>query len=625
MLTCPVAGQSNTIVFPGTLGQDIVGKDVSLTFNDIFAVCGNTGSIKEIIFSINNLPSRLGNTFNIVEHITTDTAGIQAIGFYIKAVAGGGSSCAPFHNGVTFGAEGAAGVTVFGTGSGLVFQSLRSMLMPAGFFRSAGSHTGKVGEQFGIHLDRCHSKGGLCAIGKAYLAQPGRQLNVDGANIRFLPHLLSGIFSVLHAAGFPGADRQLCQHSLAAEGNFTGSGNGNGRVVGCFIDAVSSAEALRQFHVIQLPCVLAVQIDNSGNALNFFNGGSLYIQPIYRTDGQFIGIGIFRYNADRGCGRASGQHDLALGIAHIAHIVADLDTDGMRAVGQSNIADRNIAFRSTADATGKLNAVNINLGRRCIQAGIIRFGGIIACLDHECHGISGDRLTIDSSGSIRAMVGYANGFKDGSFPVRYRSGVIKGKVVNVQCVFRGDRSAVVGRQGLHRLERHHQCCKFSQAGQIRGNIYPASAIDIAAFNRIYTDRFAVRRILNVNTDSERFHFFLFGKIDPEAEAGGVALYCHVLVHKEELCPAAGKRHSTVGEIQLQGIRAITVANHAGLLGYRICRSGLTILSCQRKREAAALPILKVHQHFRLQAQDKIDRTGNIRFSKSYGNRSGAYS
>ena len=395
-----------------TAGQLAGGRIVSLTVNDV-----QTGAC--IL-------------------VTTRANDLSVININREGMTGSGNGGAPVNDGVTALAEGAAGVTGLGAGGSLVGNSSGGMDVGGAVLNEVGLFHSRVGGiRLGIHVELLVGEGGGGAVHMGDETHVNVHLHILGEEV------VGGPIGCGSKAGnldvgikVNDTNGELGQHSLTGLDIVTGAGDGDGCGVGFCVDGILSREAISQIHMIELPVVDAVEVNDCLYRVNGFNVGSLQIHPINGTEGDSVKGGICGNKAQRGlCLAGLDLYDTDDNRL-VAHLVADLELDAVVAVGYNVTVGDHLA---AVEGAVYLNAVDVNLGGGGIQTGnvvqgllnthSVSQGGLICHGGRQVQDVggSGDHVALDQrSGAIQIDL-----IDDGILSVIHSVGVIHGEAVHV--------------------------------------------------------------------------------------------------------------------------------------------------------------------------------------------------
>ena len=324
-------------------------------------------------------------------------------------VAGSGNSCAPVNHRITHSTESPIGVAVLGAGGLQVLQSsccvnvVAALLGPISLI-----HHTVISIGLSIHADAAREIAGA-------VIEPGHQTHIDiNTNLSvvdalILPHVcrsLAFVAGILMHTALPHAHGNACDHIAFPINLLAITGKGDQNIILCLLGSSCGpghVEAVCHHHVVQFPLVDAVQIQQSGNGLNILNVVADHIHPVYGTGEQAVQGSIVR-NQLNGSLLGAGLHHKAphdgLGVAAV---ILDLEAHCVVAVCQNCIFGSDGAV---CIAAADLVAINKDLCGACIQAGVIRLGGVVGNIGAEDQVVvnQGDNLTV---GQVHTAAGNA--------------------------------------------------------------------------------------------------------------------------------------------------------------------------------------------------------------------------
>ena len=262
----------------------------------MFPIDACKSRVKIIPFIINSVPtacqfaanSIVIYTINILKSSTRKHSAAcanQLIAGYFKFMSYRGNGSSPFYGRITFIAESSAGITGFGASSSFIGNGYRIVHVSGPMFQEVIFINRLIGcIHFGINMEffvRKGTGGSVCMSNKTHIYIHLHILceKVVGSPISFC----SKTRNLNIGIKIQNTNRKFRKHCRTGIVICSSTSNGNGGCVGFFIDRIFGSESFCQFHMIQLPMVYTVQINNGRNRLNGFNLGCLKIHPINRT------------------------------------------------------------------------------------------------------------------------------------------------------------------------------------------------------------------------------------------------------------------------------------------------------------------------------------------------------
>ena len=149
--------------------------------------------------------------------------------------------------------------------------------------------------------------------------------------------------------------RKNCCACLITE---TGASKCDSSSIGIFINCVRSSEAFRKYHMVKLPMVYAVHINNSLNRLNCINSSRFKVHPVNRTKENLIKRRISRYKLHFGCFFTGFNLEYTNHYSGITGIIGNFKSNSVITVSNCNI----LSSHNTAGIRNRyFNTVNSSL------------------------------------------------------------------------------------------------------------------------------------------------------------------------------------------------------------------------------------------------------------------------
>ena len=287
---------------PDAIGHTAMVKGVGDAFGGrILAVDAGIGrAVKEIPIIVDHLPAAeelaVGGIVALaVDGLKTVDSSFLAAGLADELVAGdhelvarGGNGGAPVNDGVALLAEGAAGVAVLGAGGRLVLNGGGIMDVRGAVLREVGGvHVVAGRVHLGRNAELLVGEGAGGAVGKGDETLVNIQLQIVAPEFvgRILPVLRGSLAGDMDVGVIvEDADGDLRKHRLAGLLDLTGTGEGDGSGVGLLVDGVIGGEARCKDHVVELPVVDAVHVDDRLNRLDLLDVSGDEIHPVDRAE-----------------------------------------------------------------------------------------------------------------------------------------------------------------------------------------------------------------------------------------------------------------------------------------------------------------------------------------------------
>ena len=487
----PVA-ETSAVSCPDAVGHAALIKDVSnAVFGRVLAVNAGIGVlVKEIPFIVDHLPAveQLAVCDKVVlaiDHLQTAHFGFLAAMLADEFVAGNhivvsgrGDRGAPVNDGAAALAEGAAGVAVLGAGGSLVLDGCGIMDVCGSVLREVGGvHvvTGRV--HLGRNAELLVGEGAGGAVGKGDEALVDIQLQIVAPELvgRVLPVLRGGLAGDMDIGVIvEDTDGDLRENRFAGLIVVTGTGEGDGGGVGLLVDGVISGEALGKHHVIELPVVDAVHIDDRLNRLDLLDVGGNEVHPVDGAEEDSVerrvgGNQLHGGSAGAGLDLEHTDHDRG-----VARVIGNLELHAVIAVGNGDVARGHDAV-----GIGSIhgNTVNIRLGGSGIDAGgvmernlgfvRIHSNGRVSNIGGEVHNAASgvDDLTLGHSGAVHIEL-----VKHRLFSVVDSLGIVNRNIVDIEGVRSDHGTAVQDRVVLRSGEDERQEELTIFAGSILGEL-----------------------------------------------------------------------------------------------------------------------------------------------------------
>ena len=428
-----------TVVQSSNSGEGGIIEIVPLVV-DLYPAGEELAGSAVVILAVDDLETVIGNL---------DLAAFAADDLSVNdgpEMTGSGNGGAPIYNRVTYFAEGSAGVAVLGAGGSLVLDGLGIVNVGAVLGIEVELVDGVlVGAHLGVDTELLVGEGAGGAVNEG-----------DETLIDVHLHILRIEFvgSPVGSRGVAGnldiiievqdANGDLREHSSAGLIVVAGTGDGDGCGVGHGFagSGVLSGEALSELHMIELPMVDVVEVDNSLNGVDGLDRVGFEVHPIDGTEGDPV-EGIVSGNELQSRSGGTGLNlDNADDDRLVACVVADFELDAVITVS-NGIAVRgdNAVSISAVD----LNAVDISLGGRSVDAAdVVKREGIVAVRGHVgsggsvCYGdgqiqnvVVGDYGLADIISYERSGVVEIDLIEYGLFSVVYSFRVVDGEVIEV--------------------------------------------------------------------------------------------------------------------------------------------------------------------------------------------------
>ena len=313
-----------------------------------------------------------------VNHLQTGHGSLHAAGLADELVAGDhklvtrrGNGGAPVNDRVAAFAEGAAGVAVLSAGGRLVLDGGGIMNVRAAMGREVGRvHVVAGGIHLGGDAELLVGEGSGGAVSKGDDTLVDIQLQIVTPELVRRPVLRGGLAGDMDIVVIvEDANGDLRQHRFAGQIVVTGTGEGDRGGIGLLVNGVVGGEAFCQHHVIKLPVVDAVHVDDRFNGLDLLDIGGNEIHPVDGAEEDSVerrvgGNQLHGGSAGAGLDLEHADHDRG-----VARVVGDLELHAVVTVGNLDVGRRH---DTVCIGRRNLNAVDEDLGGGGVDAGGVR-------------------------------------------------------------------------------------------------------------------------------------------------------------------------------------------------------------------------------------------------------------
>ena len=301
----------------------------------------------------------------------------------LVVVSGSEDGCSPFYRRVASIAESSTRVSVFRTGGSFILEC----------YGSVNVGRAVCGKVLLIHI--CHT-GVHFRINVELLVGEGARATVDvsdKAEVDVHLHILSpeGIGGPIGFCRITGSldvgieikntDRELGKDCRAGFIVITGTGDGDSSRIGFCVYGVLCGEAISKLHIIELPMVYVIEVDNGFNRLNSFDSICLEIHPVNRAEGDSVKSCIRGNELQRGILNSRFNLDNTDNYRLVAYLIRYFELNTMITVRNNDAVCRKNATR---ESRFNLNTVDIYFSGIGIQAGnVINSIGVLICINQE--------------------------------------------------------------------------------------------------------------------------------------------------------------------------------------------------------------------------------------------------
>ena len=360
-----------------------------------------------------------------------------------------GNRCSPIHNRVADVAERSACVAGLCASSRIISNSYGSMYVCRSMFSEirVATHRLEVSIHFSINLEfLVGERTGYFAcisVNVGDLTHINVNLQVVRPEVIFRPYRFSRIAGNLHIRiKVNNTNRYLCNRCITYLIVLAGTSKCDRSRVGFSVDRIACRETVCQYHLVKYPMVYAVKVNYRFYLLNCFNIRCIKVHPENRTE--IKSVFVYKRGVS-GCQRYSRSFHTGFNFhetndrGFVAGIIINLELNAMEAVSNGNIVDRHL---SVCQRARYFHAVNVRLGRRCVQAGIVVQRMLRACavcsvgcfcnVGRHIQQVACCHTTIVFSKVLIAILIVENyRLKDGSLAVFNYLGVVNRDIVNV--------------------------------------------------------------------------------------------------------------------------------------------------------------------------------------------------
>ena len=387
----------------GALGSLVIASEVEVTVCVGLPAAGQLAvhQVVGILTDVNNTGTGDGLAAAVADDVL---AGDLII------VTRSGDHSSPLHGRITDVAPGSADVAGLGAGGSLILNGVRSMDVGGALLVAVSNvHIGGVGVDLGVHPELLVGEGvqhvSLVIVHVGNDTHVDVDLQVVRPQLIGLPVGLGGVAGDLHIrVKGNDADGKLCQNSLAGLTVDAGTADGDGRGIVLLINRILSGEALCQLHVIQLPVVGTVEVDDGGNLLNGLDIGSDHIHPVNRAAQQTVQGSVGGNHVDGGGVHTRLDLDETDLDSLVAHLIADLELNAVVTVGDRQIGDLDLTVLVGAI---HLNTVHVSLHGLGVDAGVVVQRSLLTGSGHALGAlghVGGDIEDVGGSGNDLSLL-----------------------------------------------------------------------------------------------------------------------------------------------------------------------------------------------------------------------------
>ena len=477
------------------------------------------------------------------------------------------------NHGLTGLAVGSSGITVLGTGSGLVLEGSQLCIMDVVRRRNGG--------QFGSNAD------GACE-GILIVDHTVNNLNVNVYNglVTHVSRCVVGIVHVVVTVERPNANRDAHKSVIESLAAYTISFNGHSQDLGNSVVLEGSLEAGGNDGTLGLPLVSVVQLQLCDQLVHVGQISHVDVHVVNGLSlGSLAGIVVAAQLHHGIAGNGEGTGDLH----GVAQLVLYLKGNGMNTRAQRNVALG--GKRVTVNGSLNCHTVHSDLTGGQIQS------SVIGNSSGECHVVTVDYGTV-IQGNSGIGGGVGGGGDGGQNSVIHSGGIVQSNVVNVEGNYvRGfglNVSTEEGRRTAVPFVGSHGHAEIVVLGNINGCVDPTGLGNIRIGSRVQVGLLAGRgrgkhevillagiravSILNVELRLERKTLTgsgerVLGNVQPHTQGGCLHSVGHVTEHddlvadveQDVIRPA---RKGSIGIIQSPSQGVVTVANLTAVGGGR---------------------------------------------------------
>ena len=591
---------------------------------------------------------------NAIEQITAIRTLTHAVDDLIMVVCR--DNCTPVYHRLTHFTEGSAGVTVFGAGCSLVRQQdciymIGRILIVVGLgFRSVvmatvpafvprritnvvqGCRTTigiAVTAQLGGNLNLGAGEGILAAIliihkdAIDFHIQAHRQDTIDCLPIVVHVDLTIVAINGLDNRKLPGTDRNRNQNLVVTgQVGLPCCSNGNNCNVLICNQRIAGFEALRYFHVLQLPHTDIIQVQRNHNRGNGFRIIRNHIDIVQRSRQNPLRIGITGNDLDL-CILCRTHNNGSNNGGVVAHFVTHREFHCMHTIRQHHIIQRQSQIGQTGYGyqVGIIHTINICAGTIQVQTGIVILNHVIGYDSRETNCIGIDHMIPQGLCLIHAINKIGHVSKNRALTIVNSLRIVNGNVVHIQHILAVNiillaiDIAVLTILQAHIELQGGQTAVFS-AGYINSDIVPTGLIECTDEASICRNGFTAISNANIRCD------ITAGDVNTIAANIGrhLAIDHNTVCFVREIDPHTNRQRimqvhafsgnqSTQHEACLQRIGVIQLHRHrvvaakhmatvlVGKIGFTANLNGI-VLGCCATIPTVQVLILKVVQNFR---------------------------
>ena len=291
-----------------------------------------------------------------------------------------------------------------------------------------------------INMELFVGEGACCTVGMSNKAHINVHLHILCKEVVFSPIGLcskAGNFDI--RIEVENTNGKHSQNSLAGLTGRSSTGERDGSRIGFLSNGIVCCKAICQYHVIKLPMVYTVEIDNGFYRLNALDFVCHEVHPINRAEGDSVKSGICGNKRKSRIGRTGLNLNNADNNRLVACIITNFKLNTVISVCNLITVCGNLAVGKGAC---NLNAINVNLCGRSVQA-----GNVIKKL-LNAHSVSQSCLVSYGSREVKNIVCcsyniafYKRGFAIKIYLVKYRIfsivncfGIVYGKAIQIVCI-----------------------------------------------------------------------------------------------------------------------------------------------------------------------------------------------